>query len=116
MMVPPLLAVRFRLPLPLIGPDQVRGELLTPLFRRFRAKVCRLRGPVRTTGVLASAAKLTPLAARLVQLFARVIVAPPVPRSGANVEPLMFIGPVPNELLLLKYTRTNVLDSTVPPV
>src|SRR5882724_446721 len=102
MMVPPLLAVRFKLPLPLIGPDQVRGELLTPLFRRLRAKVCRFSGPARVTGVLASAAKLTPLAARLVQLFARVMGAPPVPRIGAKVVPLMVIGPVPNELLLLK--------------
>src|SRR5712664_2513985 len=100
--VPPLFAVRFKVPLPPIGPDQVSGELLTPLFRRFRVKVRSARGPARTTGVLASAAKLTPPFARLVQLFGSVIVAPPVPRTGAKVVPLIFIGPVPNELLLLK--------------
>ena len=89
---------------------------MSPLFRRLRAFPSKLQGPVKTTGVLAAEAKFTPLLRTFVQLFARVIVEPPVARRGAKVVPLTQIGPVPKELPLLKYTRKELLFSTVPPV
>src|SRR6266478_3979191 len=57
---PLLLALSVMFPEPLITPDSVRGELAMPLFRSTRLLAPSVQVPVLTTGVPASAAKLTP--------------------------------------------------------
>src|SRR3954469_3667724 len=103
-MLPLLLALREILAVPLMTPERVSGDVALPLFRRTRLFAPSVQVPVLMTGVLASAAKLTPapLTAVLVKLLGRVIVAPPEPSSGVNPATPRLIKLVPNEELLLK--------------
>src|SRR4051794_20754713 len=88
MIVPLLLALRVRVALPLIAFARVSGEVLSPLFLSRRLFVPRVHVLVVTTGVLGSAAKLTPvLLTEQVKKLSIVIVWPPEPSSGANVVP-----------------------------
>ena len=109
MIVLPLLELRVRAPVPLSVLERVSGDVLPPLFLRRRLFVPRLHTLVVTTGVLGSAAKLTPvLLTEQVKILSSVIVWPPEPSSGANAVPeapggtAMLIRSVPNEELLLK--------------
>src|SRR3954471_22023819 len=88
MIVPLLLALRVRLALPLMVLERVSGDVLSPLFLSRRLFAPRVHVLVVTTGVLGSAAKLTPvLLTEQVKKLSIVIVWPPEPSSGANAVP-----------------------------
>src|SRR5438034_1050757 len=101
-MVPLLLELSVMFAVPLIIPDRVSVEVLTPLFLRTRLLAPNVQVPVLTTGVAASAAKLMPAPATvLVKLLGSVIVAPPEPRSGAKPATSILMAPLPKAEPLL---------------
>src|SRR5262245_9386865 len=119
--VPLLFALKLTLPVPSIAPDNVRGDVLTPLFLSRKFVDPKLQLPLLTTGVSASAAKLIPeltAAPPIMKLFGMVTVVPPAPSSGMKPVAelrLLTMSPVPNEALLLKWISVPVEVSEVPP-
>src|SRR2546421_5808100 len=116
-MVPLLLALSATLAVPLMLPVSVSGDVLLPLFLKRRLFAPSTQSPVLTTGVLASAAKLTPAPlTELVNLLGSVTVAPPEPSSGAKPATPRLMKLVPNDELLLKCTSVEVEERLVPPL
>src|SRR4051794_19558677 len=118
MILPALLPLSVKAPLPESAPLSVSGAVVLPLFRRLNAKDCPAQEPFRITGVFAADPKLTvQVPVTFVQLLLSVIGAPPWASSGKKAVVLLTtIGPVPKELLLLKLTKTPLLLNKVPPL
>src|ERR1700722_1737287 len=95
---------------PLMAPDMVKVVVLAPLFLSW-VVAPRVTGPVQMVLPLA---KLRTLAVFRTRGLARVMVPDTPAAISSELAPVLVMGPVPNELLLL-YQRIWPPVTVVPP-